>query len=254
MNAEAVIQLSFGDDPKASSAIAVETGQLRQAQSQRAFFKPLQDRLTGMPDPDTSAHHLLTMLLSHCCPVEEADDLARAFLSRFGSMGAVLVAPAHQLRALAENAEGCVRLLKGMHQAMALALREPVLHRPILKRWSDLEAYLRISLGHEAEEVVRLLFLDTSNALLLDEEHARGTVNHTSVYPRKIVARVLETRATALIIVHNHPSGDPMPSQEDIDMTRLLARVLDGIGVSLHDHIVVGRHRCESLRQLGLFS
>jgi len=169
-------------------------------------------------------------------------------------MGAVLAAPASQLRALAENAEGCVGLLKGMHQAMALALREPVLNRPILKRWSDLEAYLRISLGHEAEEVVRLLFLDTRNALLLDEEHARGTINHTPVYPRKIVARVLETRATALIIVHNHPSGDPMPTQEDINMTRLLARVLDGIGVSLHDHIVVGRHRCESLRKLGLFS
>lgn len=254
MNAELAQPISYGQDSQSCSAAAVAIGRTSLPSSQRAFFKPLQDRLAGVPHPDTSAHQLLTMLLAHCYPVEEADHLAQALLTRFGSMGAVLAAPASQLRAVATNAEGCIGLLKGMHQAMALALREPVLNRPILKRWSDLEAYLRISLGHEAEEVVRLLFLDARNALLLDEEHARGTVNHTPVYPRKIVARVLETRATALIIVHNHPSGDPMPTQEDIDMTRLLARVLDGIGVSLHDHIVVGRHRCESLRQLGLFS
>ena len=254
MNAEFAVPLSLGKGSQSSSTAALEGGQLLSASNERAFWKPLQDRLAGVPHTDTSAHQLLTMLLAHCYPIEDADLLAQALLTRFGSMGAVLAAPASQLRALAENAEGCVGLLKGMHQAMALALREPVLNRPILKRWSDLEAYLRISLGHEAEEVVRLLFLDTRNALLLDEEHARGTINHTPVYPRKIVARVLETRATALIIVHNHPSGDPMPTQEDINMTRLLARVLDGIGVSLHDHIVVGRHRCESLRKLGLFS
>ena len=115
-----------------------------------------------------------------------------------------------------------------------------------------LKNYLHVSLAHEKREIVRLLFLDTRNALILDEVHSYGTVSHVQVYPREIVRRLIEVHATALIIVHNHPSGDPTPSTEDINMTRLISTVLEGIGVKLQDSVIVGRHGYTSLRSRGL--
>jgi DNA repair protein RadC len=212
----------------------------------------IRNRFSGQDQQEPSPEDVLALIVGYACPAPEVASVATRLLAKFGSVGAVLTAPASHLAAALTDHPTCVALLKGVHKAMSLALREPVETRPVFGKWSALEDYLRVTLGHECDEVVRLLFLDTRNALISDEEHARGTVNHTPLYPRKVIARVLEVGATALIIVHNHPSGDPSPSQEDVAMTFQLVRVLDAIGVKLHDHVVVGRHRCESLRRLGL--
>jgi DNA repair protein RadC len=220
--------------------------------SRSASAPSIRNRFSGQDQEEPSPDDVLALIVGYACPVPKAASVATRLLARFGSVGAVLTAPASHLAAALTEHPACVALLKGVHKAMSLALREPVEARPVFAKWSALEDYLRVTLGHECDEVVRLLFLDSRNALLSDEEHSRGTVNHTPLYPRKVIARVLEVRATALIIVHNHPSGDPTPSEEDVAMTLQLMRVLDAIGVKLHDHVVVGRHRCESLRRLGL--
>lgn len=192
---------------------------------------------------------LLYRLLTHSLAFVEAKDLARRLLERFGSIGNILAARHERLREVCDDR--IIALLHNVHLLMKAALREPVTTAPVLNDLKTLYDYLRICLAYEANEVVRLLFLNNKNVLLKDELHSSGTINHTPVYPREIVRRAIELNANALIIVHNHPSGDPSPSGDDIGMTQLLARVLKDIGIQLHDHIIVGQQRCESLRSLG---
>jgi DNA repair protein RadC len=130
--------------------------------------------------------------------------------------------------------------------------QQKVLNQPILSSWSALIDYLRAAMAHEQNEHFRLLFLDRKNRLIRDEVQARGTVDHTPVYIREVVKRALELGATALILVHNHPSGDPTPSRADIDMTRDIAKAAAPLGVTIHDHIIVGKGEPASLRALGL--
>lgn len=199
-----------------------------------------------------SVEEILTTLLKFTPSMDDARQLAGALLGHFGSLGAVMAAPSTSLKRVVGERRGVHLLLRTVHRAMVLALREPVMDRPLLGSPSALKDYLRISMAHEEREVVRLLFLNSRNALILDELHSQGSVNYTPVYPREIVRRLIETSATALIIVHNHPSGDPTPSAEDIQMTRQIAAVLAGIGVTLQDSVVVGRHGYSSLRSRGI--
>ena len=214
----------------------------------------LRDRASGFSAPELSAREVLFILLSFLCPEEQARILANRLLDQFGSLGALLKAPEHRLGHLVPDCENLSLLLRSVHRAIALALREPIEERPCIRNPSQLQDYLRVTLSHEENEVVRLLFLDQKNRLLQDELHARGSQNHTPLYPRELVRRVLQVNASALIIVHNHPSGDPTPSNEDVTMTRLLARVLNDINVTLHDHVIVGRLRCYSMRAEGLLT
>lgn len=177
---------------------------------------------------------------------------AQRILANFGSIGSVLAASPTSLAKLLGDCDDVITLLRSVRQTMLLALKEPLSDRPVLKNSAALRNYLHISLAHEEREVVRLLFLDARNTLIADELHSSGTVSHTPVYPREIVRRVIEVNATALIIVHNHPSGDPTPSSDDVTMTKLLANVLSGISVKLQDSVVVGRQGCTSLRAQGL--
>jgi DNA repair protein RadC len=126
------------------------------------------------------------------------------------------------------------------------------MERPVLNNWQALMDYLNASLAREKVEQFRILFLDTRNHLLGDEAQSRGTVNHTPVYPREVAKRALELHASALIVVHNHPSGDPTPSREDIAMTNEISAVLQALGIVLHDHVIVGNGRHTSFRQEGL--
>jgi DNA repair protein RadC len=138
-------------------------------------------------------------------------------------------------------------------QAAALRLaRSEVMNRPVLANWDRLMAYLTASLSRERVEQFRVLFLDTRNRLLADEAQGRGTVNHTPVYPREVVKRALELHATALILVHNHPSGDPTPSAADIDMTREIGTAAAALSIALHDHVIIGNDRWLSFRREGL--
>jgi len=138
-------------------------------------------------------------------------------------------------------------------QAAALRLaRAEVLHQPVLANWDRLMEYLNAELAREPVEQFRVLFLDARNRLLADEAQAHGTVNHTPVYPREVVKRALELQATALILVHNHPSGDPTPSREDVEMTQQVQQAARALSIALHDHVIIGNGRWLSFRREGL--
>jgi DNA repair protein RadC len=200
----------------------------------------------AMPD-----YELLELLLFAAIPRRDTKPLAKQLIKRFGSFAGVVAAPIAELAA-ADLSENTIALIK-LVQAGGLRLgKQQLLDRPVLSSWTALTEYLRAAMAHETNEQFRLLFLDRKNALIAEEVQARGTVDHTPVYVREVVKRALELGATALILVHNHPSGDPAPSRADIEMTREIVRAATPLGVTIHDHIIVGRGEPASLRALGL--
>jgi DNA repair protein RadC len=197
-------------------------------------------------------HEMLEMVLFLALPRRDTKPLARALLARFGSFAGAIAAPAVELctiDGLAEAGVAALKLVQGA--ALRLALAE-VINRPVMGNWDRLMAYLTATLAREPVEQFRVLFLDTRNRLLADEAMGRGTVNHTPVYPREVVKRALELHATALILVHNHPSGDPTPSAADIDMTREIRGAAAALSIALHDHVIIGNDRWLSFRREGL--
>jgi DNA repair protein RadC len=203
--------------------------------------------------PDALAdYELLEMVLYIALPRRDTKALARALLARFGSFGATLAAPVNELRSVEGMGEAGTASLK-LVQAAALRLaRAEAATQPVLSNWDRLMAYLNAVLARERVEQFRVLFLDNRNRLIADEVQGRGTVNHTPVYPREVAKRALEKAATAVILVHNHPSGDPSPSAEDLAMTKEVKAATNTIGVAMHDHVIVGNGRWFSLRQAGL--
>ncbi len=203
--------------------------------------------------PDALAdYELLEMLLFHAMPKGDTKPLAKALINRFGSFAAVLTAPAKDLFSVPGLAEFGVSALK-LVQASALRLvKAELTDRPILNNWDRLTDYLNAVLARERIEQFRVLFLDSKNRLLADEMLGRGTVNHTPVYPREILKRALELHAMAIILVHNHPSGDPSPSEDDIVITREIKAATHILQIALHDHVIVGNGRCFSLRSNGM--
>ena len=199
-----------------------------------------------------NAAELLELLLYFGRSSDRATSLAVQLLERFGSLGGVLAAdPANLAQVLGKDVAS-VTLLKAIRAALKAILREPLEDRPVISSASALMDYLSVTMRHEPTEATRILFLDCKNALIKDELQHRGTVDHTPLYPREVVKRVLELGACAIIIVHNHPSGDPTPSQVDVEMTRQLAAALATIKVVLHDHVIVGHNRQVSLHKLKL--
>jgi len=212
----------------------------------------LRARLLGGGPEAVADHELIEMSLFLALPRRDTKEIARALLARFGSYAAVLAAPVPQLLKVEGLGEAGVAALKIVHAAAMRLSRAEVMHRPVLGNWEKLLEYLHAVLAREKVEQFRLLFLDNKNRLLADEAQARGTVNHTPVYPREVVRRALELAATAIILVHNHPSGDPTPSRDDIEMTREINRAAATLGILLHDHIIVGNGRWLSFKQEGL--
>ena len=200
--------------------------------------------------PDALAdYELLEMLLFFAQPKGDTKPLAKAVINRFGSFAAALAAPQKELfgtPGLGPHSVAAIKLV----QAAALRLaKAEAMDRPVLNNWDRLMDYLNAVLAREKIEQFRVLFLDNRNRLLADEAQARGTVNHTPVYPREVVKRALELHATALILVHNHPSGDPTPSREDVEMTKEVKRAAAALTIVLHDHIIVGNGRWTSFRK-----
>ncbi len=187
-------------------------------------------------------------------PRRDTKPIARALLSRFGSFANAIAAPLQDLRGVEGMGEAGAAALKTVQAAALRLLRAEVQGQPILSNWNSLTAYLNAALARERVEQFHILFLDNKNRLLADEAQTRGTVNHTPVYPREVAKRALELHATALILVHNHPSGDPTPSGPDIEMTTEIQRALGVLGVVLHDHIIVGNGTWLSFRKEGLLS
>ena len=164
----------------------------------------------------------------------------------------MIAAPVQDLLAAEGLGKAGVATLKAVQGAALRLMRAEVIDQPVLNNWDRLLAYLNGELAREKVEQFHVLFLDNRNRLIADEAQARGTVNHTPVYPREVVKRGLELHATALILVHNHPSGDPTPSPDDVAMTREIKVAATALGIVLHDHIVVGNGRWLSFRNEGL--
>ena len=207
--------------------------------------------LTAGPD-SVADHELLEMVLFLALPRRDTKPIARALLTRFGSFANAVTAPLPDLRAIEGLGDAGAAALKTIQAAALRLMRSEVMDRPVLNNWKTLMAYLTAVLSRERVEQFRILFLDNRNCLLADEAQSRGTVNHTPVYPREVVKRALELNATALILVHNHPSGDPSPSRDDIEMTRLISAAATALSVTVHDHLIVGNGQWYSFRQEGM--
>ncbi len=200
------------------------------------------------PMPD---YELLELLLFRMVPRRDVKPLARALVDRFGDLGGVLAAATRDLEAVAGAGPSVALELKVTEAVARRALRARIMRRPVVSGWDALLDYLRATLSRAETERFRLLFLDTRNTLIADEEQARGTVDHVPVYPREVVRRALELNAKAVILVHNHPSGDPTPSEADIEMTGRIAAACAVLEITLHDHVIVGRQDTLSFRAHG---
>ena len=197
-------------------------------------------------------YELLELLLFRSLPRGDVKPLAKALLARFGSLAGVFGAPLEDLVRMRGLGEQAALDLKLAHEAAVRISREPVARRAVITSWTQLSAYLRTAMAHEPREQFRVLFLDRRNQLIADEAMNEGTVDHAPVYPREVVRRALELSASALILAHNHPSGDPTPSQADIAMTREVIEAAKVLGLSVHDHVIVGRDGLTSFRAQGL--
>lgn len=197
-------------------------------------------------------HELLEFLLFGARRQGDTKPMAKALIDRFGSLAGVLSARPEELTRVTGVKEASAAILKVVPEAARRMAREELTDGPVISSWDQLLGYCRIALGRSAVEEFRLLFLDRKNRLIADEAQQRGTVDHTPVYPREVVKRALELGASALILVHNHPSGDPTPSQGDVAMTREVKEAAEKLGITVHDHVVIARSGHASLRALGL--
>lgn len=211
----------------------------------RARF--LADMGSAMPD-----YELLEMLLFLAQPRGDTKPVAKALLARHRTLAGVLAADPHDLTKTPGIGESAVTAIKVARQIGLRMTREEVIDRPVLTTWEKVVAYCHASLAHEATERFHVLFLDIQNTLIADELQQRGTVDRTPIYPREVVKRALELNASSIIMVHNHPAGDPSPSAADIAITRELVDAGKPLGISIHDHIVIGRTGHASLKSMGL--
>ncbi|WP_022695284.1 RadC family protein [Ponticaulis koreensis] len=197
-------------------------------------------------------YEMLELLLCGFIPRKDVKPIAKSLLTRFGSLSAVFAASPKTLQSVDGIGETLSIYLKTVHHLHLRATAQELNGREVLSSWQKVQDYVRVRLQHDEIESFRVLFLDRKNCLISDEELGRGTVDHAPVYPREIAKRVLELSSSSIILVHNHPSGDPTPSRADISMTREIIDVLDSLEVQVHDHLVVGRQGVTSMRAAGL--
>ncbi|MDP2520508.1 RadC family protein [Shimia thalassica] len=197
-------------------------------------------------------YELLELILFRAIPRQDVKPLAYTLLDAFGDFNRVLSAPALRLKEIKGVGDAVIQELKIVEAAAHRLARSRVLQRHVLSSWDALLDYCHTTMAHRETEHFRVLFLDRKNVLIADEEQARGTVDHVPVYPREVVKRALEINSSALILVHNHPSGDPTPSQSDIDMTQQVEQAALTLGITLHDHLIIGKSRELSFRAEGL--
>jgi DNA repair protein RadC len=194
---------------------------------------------------------LLELVLFRAIPRQDVKPLARSLIERFGDFNRVISAPPARLADVAGVGEAVIVELKLIEAAAQRLARARVINRPVLSSWQALIDYCQTALAHRETEEFRVLYLDRKNVLIADEAQARGTVDHVPVYPREVVKRALEINASALILVHNHPSGDPTPSAADIEMTLRIRDAAEVLGIVLHDHLIIGKAREVSLKAGG---
>ena len=197
-------------------------------------------------------YEMLELLLCLALPRRDVKPLAKRLIERFGSVGGVLGAEKGALKEVEGVGDGVVHTLKLVEALGVRTLREAVIGRPVIGTWQAVLDYCTARLGNSKTEHFRVLFLDSHNALIADEEQQHGTVDHVVLYPREVIKRALEHGASAVVLVHNHPSGNPSPSRADIELTKAVAKAGATLGVTVHDHLVIGRSRHVSFREAGL--
>jgi len=199
-------------------------------------------------------YELLELVLFRAVPQRDVKPLAKQLIERFGSFAEAIAAPPALLKEIEGVGDAIVTELKVVEAAAQHLAKGKLKNKKVLSSWSAVVDYCRTSMAFADKEQFRILFLDKRNQLIADEVQQKGTVDHTPVYPREVVKRALELSATAIILVHNHPSGDPTPSRADIQMTKTIIEVARPLGIEVHDHIIVGKDGHASLKGLRLIS
>lgn len=214
--------------------------------------KRLRERLIKAGGDSLHDYELLEMALFAAMPRGDAKPLAKRLLDKFDNFSFCIAAEPQHLLAVDGMGEAGVAALKVVEAAAQRLGREAVIDQPVLSNWDRLIEYCRMQIGRSQREHFRVLFLNRRNILIADEEQQKGTVNHTPVYPREVVKRALELGASAIIMVHNHPSGDPEPSRGDIDMTHEIRDTASRLDIALHDHVIVSAGGHRSFKSMGL--
>jgi DNA repair protein RadC len=212
----------------------------------------LRQRLLAGGTEAIADYELLEFLLFAANARKDMKPVAKALLARFGNLAGVLGANREALLAVEDVGPSAAAQILCIREAGARLARGAVAKRAVISSWQQLLDYCHARGGFAETEQARLLFLDRKNALIADEQQQTGTVDHVPLYPREVVKRALELGASAIILMHNHPSGDTTPSKGDIEMTRAVAKALDAVGVALHDHVIIGRGKHSSFKSLGL--
>ncbi|TIX90024.1 DNA repair protein RadC [Rhizobium sp. P44RR-XXIV] len=212
----------------------------------------LRNRYRDGGDTALADYEILELLLFRLIPRRDTKPIAKALLARFGTLGGVFGAPVGLLTEISGVGDAVALDLKLVASVAQRMLKSELTGKPVLSSWKALIDYCHTAMAHEAREQFRLLFLDKRNALIADEIQGLGTVDHTPVYPREVVKRALELSSTAVILVHNHPSGDPTPSRADIEMTKTIIDTAKPLGITVHDHIIIGKNGHVSFRALRL--
>jgi DNA repair protein RadC len=212
----------------------------------------LRERFHSAGPEALSDYELLELALFASIPRRDTKPIAKALLKKFGSFAEVIHAPIARLREIDGIGDASINQIKLIAAAASRITKGELKARTALSSWNDVIDYCRTSMAFADKEQFRLLFLDKRNQLIADEVQQTGTVDHTPVYPREVIKRALELSATAIILVHNHPSGDPTPSQADIHMTKAIIDIATPLGISVHDHIIVGKNGHASMKGLRL--
>ncbi|AFL52148.1 DNA repair protein RadC [Sinorhizobium fredii] len=213
----------------------------------------LRIRYREQGDAALADYEILELILFRLIPRRDTKPIAKDLLARFGTLAGVFGAPQQLLQEVKGVGESVALDLKLIATAAQRMMKSELRNKQVLSSWSAVIDYCHAAMAHETKEQFRILFLDKRNTLIADEVQQQGTVDHTPVYPREVVKRALELSATALILVHNHPSGDPTPSRADIEMTKLIAEAAKPLGITVHDHVIIGKDGHVSMKGLRLF-
>lgn len=229
-----------------SAAIAQKTPDDKLGHRARLRDRFMADNGAAMPD-----YELLELFLCQVIRRGDVKPLAKRLLAEFGDLYSVVSAPMDLLTSVDGVATATAVHLKTIEVIVQRAAQSRASRRDVISSWDAVVNYCRLTMAHRDQENFRVLFLDRKNRLIKDEVLGKGTVDHVPVYPREVIKRALELSASAIILVHNHPSGDPSPSQADIDMTRIIEQSADALSITLHDHVIIGREGETSLRSDG---
>jgi DNA repair protein RadC len=243
-----MVAFMSGETPKA----AAQPAEAAPAPHYHGHRQRLRQRFLAAGNDAVSDYEVLELILFRAIPQRDVKPLAKELIARFGSFPEAIAAPIERLKEVKGLGEAAIAELKIVHAAATRLARGAVKQRPVLSSWSNVLEYCRSAMAFADKEQLRVLFLDKRNALIADEVQQTGTVDHTPVYPREVVKRALELSATAIVLVHNHPSGDPSPSRADIEMTKAVVDIARPLGIAVHDHLIVGKDGHASLKTLKL--